>query len=1344
MKHLLSTLLVLAPALGWLSAEGGEGREGSPGLLRDFIERYSTDLRALERQHRLPFSPQRWSRLSHFQKERLEALSAVDFNSLDQEGRIDYLLLRSRLRFELSDLEDQEHRFQEVSGLIPFFAPILELLDSQRNLADPEPERWARVLTEAGQGIDRSRKSIEEGLAKGAAAGPLSRSAAGRLARILEQLKTALQAWEGFYAGYDPEVTWWIREPCGKAARKLEDLQQLLRRKVLGAGPDQDEPIVGDPIGRPALLAALESEMIPYTPEELLEIAEREFAWCESEYRRAAGEMGFGDDWRKALERVKGFHLKPGQQPRLIKDLAEEAVLFVEKRELVTVPELCKETWRMEMMSPERQKVSPFFTGGEVISVSYPTDSMSFEDKLMSMRGNNVHFSRATVHHELIPGHHLQGFMAARHRAYRSLFRTPFLVEGWALYWEMLLWDLGFPRSPEDRVGMLFWRAHRSARVVFSLKFHLAQMSAQEAIDYLIQRVGHEPENARAEVRRSVAGDYGPLYQASYLLGGLQLRALHRELVGSGKMKDREFHDAVLRENAIPIEMIRASLLKEPLTRESSARWRFYDLEPAAVVRVSSLDGAAGLVRAGGRQRSAPGKLFRDRVDPHWLAGSARFWYLVALPGDRREFVLVDAARGTREPAFDHQRLARALSGAWGRAVEPDRLPFGSLELSPDGRWARLSGEGPACRFDLTSYELEDAKEERPAGDQEPARDRGEERREAAAARSRSPDGRFEALVRSHNLYLRDLRSEKELPLSRDGHAGDSYQPDSEGMRAVELGPEGAEPKQPQVYWSPDSRWLVALRTRPGADRKVYLVESSPRDQLQPKLHSYPYLKPGDDIPVQMPHLFEVEPLREIPLEQTLFPNPWSVSEFRWSPDSARFTFLYNQRGHQALRILSVEARSGRVTTVVGEESKTFIDYANKRFTEYLDETGEVIWMSERDGWNHLYLFDVLSGRLKNQITRGEWVVRGVERVDREKRRIWFRAGGIRAGQDPYQVHLCRVDLDGSGLVVLTEGDGTHSTRFSPDRLYFLDTWSRVDLPPVTELRKSEDGALVLSLERGDARELLERGWRPPERFVAKGRDGSTDIYGVVHRPARLDPSRKYPVIESIYAGPHGSFVPKSFRPSYREEELAERGFIVVQIDGMGTSNRSKRFQDVAWKNLGDAGFPDRILWMKALAEKYPYLDLTRVGIYGGSAGGQNAVRALLAHGDFYKAAAADCGCHDNRMDKIWWNELFMGWPVGPHYEEQSNVTQAHRLRGKLLLIVGELDRNVDPSSTWQLVNGLIKADKDFELLVVPGAGHGAGGGRYGWRRQQDFFVRHLLGLEPEPAPAVETISRSF
>ncbi|MEM1061462.1 MAG: prolyl oligopeptidase family serine peptidase, partial [Planctomycetota bacterium] len=416
---------------------------------------------------------------------------------------------------------------------------------------------------------------------------------------------------------------------------------------------------------------------------------------------------------------------------------------------------------------------------------------------------------------------------------------------------------------------------------------------------------------------------------------------------------------------------------------------------------------------------------------------------------------------------------------------------------------------------------------------------------------------------------------------------------------------------------------------------------------------------------------------------------------------------------------------------LIDEVSPTFISYKRKFFLHFDDDDREIVWMSERDGWNHLYLIDGRRGKVKNRITRGKWVVRNVEHVDKERREIWFSASGLIPGQDPYYLHLCRVNFDGSGMTVLTDGDGTHEWAFSPDRRYFVDSWSRVDEPPVTVLRDARTGKVVCRLERADASRLFATGWIAPEPLAAKGRDGETDIHGIIVRPSNFSTEKTYPVVEYIYAGPHSAFVPKAFGMNRILHEMAELGFVVVQIDGMGTSWRSKAFHDVCWGNLSDGGFPDRVRWIRAAAENVPQMDLSRVGIHGGSAGGQNAMSALLSFPDFYHVGVADCGCHDNRVDKAWWNELYMGYPVGPQYAKNSNVERAHLLKGKLFLIVGELDKNVDPSSTLQVVDALIKADKDFDLLVMPGVGHAAARTEYGRRRLMDFMVRNLHGVEP-------------
>ena len=713
---------------------------------------------------------------------------------------------------------------------------------------------------------------------------------------------------------------------------------------------------------------------------------------------------------------------------------------------------------------------------------------------------------------------------------------------------------------------------------------------------------------------------------------------------------------------------------------------------------------------------SIAARVYRDRVEPHWFAGDAKFWYRVETGPERHEFVLVDAQQGTREPAFDHARLAESLSKQLGRAISADRLPVDDLNFDTGGKSIGLTCDGALWLLDPADYSLHKDSQARKlaidtqsAPDTQPTHDASRPSRRARAG-TRSPNETWRASVKDHNLFIEENSTGKQFALGTDGKPGDEY-------------------SQDRIWWSPDSMALVAMRTEAGEEHKIYTVESSPRDQVQSKLRVLDYPKPGDRIDHPRPQLFRIDSRQHVALPDDLFPNPWSIQDLRWAGDSSQFTFVYNQRGHQALRVVAVDAKTGSARAIVDEHSDTFIDYSGKFFCNWVGDN-ELIWMSERDGWNHLWLYDAQAGRVKNLITPGEWPVEHVLHVDEEKRQVWFTAGGVRPGQDPYYLHFCRVNFDGTGFIVLTEGDGSHQVQWSPGERYFIDAWSRVDQPPVIELRSSDTGKLVCELERADASEVLsERNGKWPERFVAKGRDGATDIYGIILLPSDFNAAHKYPVVEQVYAGPQGFYVPKSFRAGYgKMQQIADRGMIVVQADGMGTSGRSKKFHDACWKNLKDAGFPDRISWIKAAAATHPQMDLSRVGIYGGSAGGQNAMAALLWHHDFYKVAVADCGCHDNRMDKIWWNEQWMGWPVDKSYEESSNVVNAHLLEGKLMLVVGELDDNVDPSSTMQAVNALEKAKKDFELVVVTGAHHGSAETPYGSRRRLEFLSRNLIG----------------
>lgn len=701
-------------------------------------------------------------------------------------------------------------------------------------------------------------------------------------------------------------------------------------------------------------------------------------------------------------------------------------------------------------------------------------------------------------------------------------------------------------------------------------------------------------------------------------------------------------------------------------------------------------------------------KVYYGNVRPVWIGKTDSFLYENLTPAGT-EFIIADAGKLTKRKAFNQEKFAESLGKETGKKFDAGKLPIRNLIFSDRLSSFAFTYDGYNWLCNLRDYSIT-KREKVPERPMRSGWDWGF-RDELTNDPVESPDKKWIAFIKNYNVYVRstDEKDKKEYQLSFDGALGEYY--------------------SSFIRWSPDSRKLVAYRVKPAEKHMIHYIQSSPEDQLQPRHFSYEYQKPGDAVPQKYPQLFDVELKVHVKVDESLIPNQYAINNIKWSRNSNFFTYEYNRRGHQQYDIIKVDASSGDSRVIVNEKSSTFIDYSGKKYRYDIEETGEMIWASERDGWNHLYLYDSSSGEVKNQITSGEWVVRDVTHIDEKNRTIIFQASGREPG-DPYFIYYYRINFDGSGLKLLSEGEGTHEASFSPGHDYFVDTWSTINTAPVSVLRRADDGTQLMVVEKSDISELLRTGIRLPEVFVSKGRDGVTDIWGIIIRPTDFDPSKKYPVIEDIYAGPHSSFVPKSFRGQATSmHQLAELGFIVVKVDGMGTSNRSKAFHDVCWKNIKDAGFPDRILWIKAAAEKYPYMDLDRVGVYGTSAGGQNAAGAVLFHPDFYKVAVASCGCHDNRMDKMWWNEAWMGWPVGVEYSESSNVDNAWRLKGKLLLLNGEMDYNVDPSSTAQLVNALIKTNKDFEYVLLPGAGH-TSGGVYGERKRRDFFVRNLLGLD--------------
>lgn len=707
---------------------------------------------------------------------------------------------------------------------------------------------------------------------------------------------------------------------------------------------------------------------------------------------------------------------------------------------------------------------------------------------------------------------------------------------------------------------------------------------------------------------------------------------------------------------------------------------------------------------------------------PNWLGNGKRMWYRVDLTEQKRTYWLVDCETGAKKPLFDNAKLGAAIEKEAKQKIDTETMDLRGLEVSDDAGTLTFTYLGSKWKWSgdvltrLGDAILIPEQKAEPLDEDSATRLFPAPPPYAKAAlqattppRSQSADG-FRFAMKDGTLTIQDKDGKEILKSS----TGDMSRP----------------------TWSPKGRYLTAWKTIPGDRRQVHLVQSSPTAGGRAVLRSRNYDLPGDKIDTYKLFLFDAveKSEKEMPIDPIMGSGqPWTAAPgVEWLPEGNALIEA-PQRGYQRFILYQLEPDSKTIKPLVDESEKTFFDTTSERHRA-LEGSPELIWRSERDGYGHFYLIDRATAKVKNQITKGPWVTRDILWLDEKTRELCFTANGREAGEDPYYLHTYVVKLDGTGLRELTDGVGTHTVQFSPDRRFLIDTRSMIDVPPSHELRRVSDGTRVKILESANVEEVFAKGVRWPEPFVAKGRDGKTDIYGVVCWPRNFDPKKRYPVIENIYAGPQDSFVPKSFFPYLRMQRLSELGFVVVQIDGMGTRNRGKAFHDVCWKNIADGGFPDRIAWMKALNAKHAAVDISRVGVFGTSAGGQNSTAAVLFHPEFYKVAVSSCGCHDNRMDKMWWNEQWMGYPLGPEYEAQSNITNAAKLQGKLLLIVGELDTNVPPESTMRLVDAFQKANKDISYMVIGGADH-TDGGEYGERQRKDFFVRHLMGVNPPEWP---------
>ena len=717
-------------------------------------------------------------------------------------------------------------------------------------------------------------------------------------------------------------------------------------------------------------------------------------------------------------------------------------------------------------------------------------------------------------------------------------------------------------------------------------------------------------------------------------------------------------------------------------------------------------------------ERFLPGNLrhhfFPADVTPHWIEKTDRFWYRKLGPKGP-DFILVDAEQNTSTPAFDQARLATALAQASKQAYSATDLPFSDFEFVEDSKAIRFSVDDGRWTCTLATYEC-----------------RAEKPNPERPNETVSPDKRWAAYVSDHNLFLRDLSTGTILQLTHDGIAAWDYATPLPSLRLlVEQGTDDVK-QAAAVFWSPDSSKLVTYRIDSRNSGRFTSLQFVPPNQLRPRAFTYVYPLPGEVLAKAETVIFDIQSGKQIDVQNATQELPFQDGpDYEWFADSKRFHYEYYDRGFKVKELRVVDASTGEQKVLVREQSDSYLDLG-ETFFRFVDRTQEILWSSERDGWNHLYLYSRKTGQLENQVTQGAWVVRQIEHVDEKTRRVYFLANGREKNEDPYQTHLYCVGFDGKGLRLLTSENANHAVSFSEDGKFFVDNYSRPDFPGESVLRRGEDGAEVKVLEKADLDEILKTGWKFPEPFQGKAADGTTDVYGLIWRPSNFDSSKKYPVIEHAYTGPQGFFVPKSLGNSLWLQHMAELGFIVVMVDGRGTLGRSRTFHQYSYRNLGGA-FDDHVALIKQMAGRYPYMDISRVGIFGTSAGGYGAAHAMLVHPEFYKVCVSISGDHDARLDKAWWNENYQGYPVQDDYIAQSNITMADRLQGHLLLEHGDIDDNVHPVETMRFADALMKANKNFDMLLVPNMYHGESGEHadYLVRRRWDYFVEHLLGVTP-------------